>query len=265
MGIGFFVFMGLLFYNTVIMTVVASYSEPTRLPVRLGSAENLKRMAPVFIYGVESGYVSSLHYVPLDERGEPIPYERLEHESPDSQAIVAILTLDKKVKFYPNYRVYTKYQSVLSQKAVDLYPGKAESPWHEKNDPWYEMTMTLGEIVNFRTTGILPTMEPHEHMLKAINYDDPLYLVATVIFENRTSLRNIIHGIREVTDKIDQGGGNISLIVNKAQLVDSVNQTLVEADQLVNEVGEGLETLRENDTFVDMLAAWFSIVIGVFL
>ena len=250
------------------------------IPVRLSSAEGMRSGVPVFMHGVEVGNVGSLFYVTLDENDRPRPWHIAENETADGsagtsgrshgQTVIAILNLRRDLPYYPNYEVVTRYQTILSEKIVEVLPGNARGamPYGKIRPPEYGpegesfpeldvLKFSDRELQRFRLTGELPADQ--RVMLAASNYDDPLYLIASVIVENRRPLKEITGNLRDITEKLNQGNRNIALLVNRARLMEGTNGFLRDVIVLTQELREGVEDTRESRAAIEFLDALLAV------
>ncbi len=272
-GMSFFNFMAFLFTYTIFLGKIDWGGSVVHLPVRLASAEGMRSGVPVFMHGVEVGTVGSLYYVTLDEQGRPRDWatDLAGKERSHGQTVIAILNLQRKLPYYPNYEIITKYQTILSEKVVEVLPGNSTGPmpygktrdverYGPEGTPLPQldvMTLTSTELSRFHLLGQLPPARGE--MLRASNYDDPLYLIASVIVENRRPLKDITGNLRDITDKLNAGNRNIALLVNRARLMDGTNQFLRDVIVLTQEVREGVEDTRESRAAVEFLEALLAV------
>lgn len=265
-GMAFFNFMSFMFTFTIILGKVEWGGEVVHLPVQLTSAEGMRTGVPVFMHGVEVGSVGSLYYVTLDGAGRPRPWNVAKSVRSHGQTVIAILNLTRDLPYYPNYEVVTRYQTILSEKVVEVLPGNAvgEMPYGKTRAPEYGseavafpplnvMKFSMAELQRFHLYGELPAGD--REMLAASNYDDPLYLIASVIVENRRPLKEITGNLRDITEKLNQGNRNIALLVNQARLMDGTNGFLRDVIVLTQEAREGLEDTRESRASIEFLEA----------
>ncbi|MCR9142399.1 MAG: MlaD family protein [bacterium] len=269
-GLTFFNVMSFLFTYTIFLGKVDWRSEVVHLPVRLSSAEGLRTGVPVFMHGVEVGSVGSLYYVTLDANNRPRPWRTeaggAEATRSHGQTVIAILNMNRDLPYYPNYEVVTRYQTILSEKVVEVLPGNAvgEMPYGKTRPERYgppgqafpalnTMKFSTAELQRFHLSGELPADD--RQMLVASNYDDPLYLIASVIVENRGPLKQITGNLRDITAKLNQGNRNIALLVNRAKLLNGANGFLRDVIVLTQEAREGLEDTRESRAVIEFLEA----------
>lgn len=260
-GLGFYGAMAAMGFFTIIASGFAFDSRATRVPVRLLSGEGIRAGVPVYVKGVEAGSVHSLYYVTLDERGELRPWKA--RGDSHGQTVVAILTFNEPPVVYPNYTLITRYLSVLGSKVVELNPGSAAAevgePVHQQLD---YLQISLSDTARYRASGRLP--EDDRPMMVATNYDDPVYLIAQVLSENRGDLLRITRNLREVTDKLNLGQRNVALLVNQAQLAQNANGFVKDLVVLTQETRDGAEDLRESRAYIDFIDVLLTLT-GAFL
>lgn len=257
-GLAFFITMGFVGYGTIILQKTVAITRPTRLVVRLDTAEGMRPGAPVLILGVKKGLVAALSYLALDAAGNPIPWATAaDTGNVQGQAVFAVLDMADRVTVYKNHRIITRYPNVFSDKVVDIDPGHGQ-PADEINF----MEISAPELLAFRRGEGLPVVRG---TLAAVsNYDDPQYLIASVLGENRAPLRTIVHNVREITDKVNVGQGTVSAFVNDRSLNDESNKLFKTLVILTAEIREGLEDTRESRGSIDMLSA-IATIVGFFL
>ncbi len=256
-GLGFFLFLGLMMSRTIFEKKVAGIHGITYLVVRLKTAEGLKIGSPVSIDGVSSGSLSYLHYAPVDTDNWPIPYPEYStgrEDPPAGQTVMAVLAMNQDIVLYSNYKIISRYTSALSEKQIELIPGRLGPDTRLEN----MLELNEKELIAFRKTGILPN-KSGVTLARASNYDDPLYSIATVIVENRKSIRRITHNLAEVTDKINRGNGTIAALVNRPDFMNSTNGLLKNVIILVREISDGVEDTRESRATIDFLQSLITI------
>lgn len=265
-GGGFFSLLLMLLFFTIFLGKIDWRAEVVHIPVRLASAEGLRSGVPVFVHGVEVGSVGNLYYVTVDEFDRPRSWAvaREAEGGSHGQTVIAILHMRRDLPFYPNYEVVTRYQTILSEKVVEVGPGGAyrEFPYGKQRRPEHgpegtalqtirHLKFSTAELERFHRTGELP--DDDRKLLRASNYDDPLYLIASVIVENRRPLRQITGNLRDITTKLNTGNQNISLLINRAQLMEGTNGFLREVIVLTQELREGVEDTRESRAAIEFL------------
>lgn len=223
-------------------------------PVVLRSAEGIKIGSRVQVLGVDQGYVNFLQYTPLDAKGHIILSNDPATATPSaSQVVIAVLNMRTLPLLYSDYRIYTRYPAVISDKIIDIRPGSENSGaiidpvlWNSK------------EMLFFRKTGSLPGgNRPVQSLVQASNYDDPLTIVADVVNENRGDIRRIIRNIAQTTDKINTPGtGTASLLLHDPVLLDRTNASLRDLLVVLREGRLLAEDLRESQAPISFLEAY---------
>ncbi|MCP5480072.1 MAG: hypothetical protein H7A21_01445 [Spirochaetales bacterium] len=252
-GLAFFLALAIVSYFTIFVGAQVR-AGPVRLPVRLQTAEGLQAGVLVYVNGVEMGVVGSLHYMTLNRSGWPRPYAR-EHERSHGQTVIAVLYMRAPIVLYPDYRIVSRYLTVLSPRVIEIDPGSAnlESTGPDRRlAPVTPLTLNPDELALFRRKGYLPR-RTNEELLEASNYDDPLFLIASVVNENRSGIHEITANLRDITDKLNQGNHTVAALVNRADLVQGSNDFLKSVIILTEEVRGGAEDLRETRAAVDFL------------
>ncbi len=259
----FFLFMLLIGNYTIFASVGPSLPERIRLPVLIPTAEGLIKSSPVFSHGVRVGYVYSLTTVGLDKQGKPLSFKQNKPGAVYGQGIIAILSLSRDFLFYPNYRIVTRHHTILSEKFIEVLPGYAakwEKPLPGYRHPWPENTtnerpvdvlnLSFKEVQKFHQTGVMPQ---RDFLLNMSNYDDPLYLIASVIYENRNNLRHIFINLEDITSKINRGKGTASALINQKKLAIQLNKVLEESIYFTRTVRDGVESIRESNGVVELI------------
>ena len=260
-GLTFF----LILFGTLNFTIFANRSVSkatvTLIPVLLKTAEGIKEGTLAYSHGVHVGSVISLIRVKLGKKGNVLSNLQAQKSPSYGLGIIAVLSLNKNFIFYPNYRIITKHRTVLSEKIFEILPGDSED-WDTKKLPglpyiWPKsidkslsinnLELNYYELEKLKNTHELPQ---GKILLPASNYDDPLYLIATVIVENRANIFHLIKNTREITDKINDGTGSFSYFINRRELIDKTNATLEQSIYLINDARDGLEALRESDSTI---------------
>ena len=223
-------------------------------PIVLKSAEGIKIGSRVQILGVDQGYVNYLRYTPLDSQGRIILEKKNSTARPsESQVVIAVLNMRTLPLLYPDYRIYTRYPAVISDKIIDIRPGSEKA-----GEQIHPILWNSREMLFFRTTGSLPGgNRPVQTLVQASNYDDPLTIVADVVNENRGDIRRIVRNIAETTDKINTPGtGTVSILLHDPVLLDRTNASLRDLLVVVREGRLLAEDLRESQAPISFLEAY---------
>jgi hypothetical protein len=252
-GLAFFVSMGGIGYLTIVRENIRAVRKPVYLPVILSTADHMKIGSAVNVLGVPYGIIGSLHYVLIDQNGE--------HHLPDripeakrylirGQYVLAVLDLIDDIELYDNYRIFTRYPAIVSEKVVEINPGRKLD-----GEAFDALKYSTAETIRLRTEGIVPP-EGGAVMATALNFDDPLYTIASVVRENRKAIRMISSSLENITDKINRNGGTIARIVNDPILLRRADDLLNGTGELVGDGRDALEALRETRQPIDFLAAY---------
>lgn len=258
-GTIFWILVIILMSFTILMPAEKDRNLQYYFPVVLPSAEGIKIGSRVEILGVDQGYVNYLRFCPLDADGRIISDKSNERASED-QIVVAVLNMRHRPSLYSDYMIRTKYPAIISDKIIDIRPGSKE-----KGSPIDPILWNSNEVLFFRKTGNLPGgQRPREALVSAVNYDDPITIVADVIHENRGNIRRIIRNLAEVTDKINQpNGGTLSLLLNDPVLVDRLNTSLRDLIVVVREGDLLSEDLRESQAPISFLETYLFTILQV--
>ncbi len=220
------------------------------LPIVLPDASGIKHGTRVYVLGVDVGYVRYIGYVTIDQKGNLLNiHQCIECDNSRSyQLIIAVLNIRRKIEFYENYKIFAKMYNVIGEKVIEIDPGsKIESINQRKKelktlDVRY---LTINEFYQFFQTQYVNI---NIHQLPEIkNYDDPLTIVWSVINENRENLKKIFINTREATEKINNGHGTISLLLNENAIHENADGVLFEVILLIQFFGELAESLREHN------------------
>ncbi|MBW7857406.1 MAG: MCE family protein [Leptonema sp. (in: Bacteria)] len=246
-GISFWVAMSLLLLYTIVLPSEQDRKLQTYMPLFLESAQGLHEGSKVTILGVDYGTVMHLTYLPIDEKGRILTTQSTNHQV--GQKVLAILAVQSQVELHSSYKISTRYATVIAEKLVDIDPGKGIIP-----DVLPIDYLTSQEVFLLMKEGRLDLES--RVIPNAINYDDPLTAAADLVYENRLSIRQIFRNTREISDKINQGNGTISSLLNDANLMHQIEDGLLDTDLLVRD-GRGLyESLRESRTTIDLLEGY---------
>lgn len=252
-GLFFWIAMLLLFVYTIILPSENDRRAHIYMPVILKSAQGLREGSRVTVLGVEKGTVLHLTYLPVDRFGSIVTEEKSGEQY--GQKVLAILHLTDPVELWPDYRISTRYTTVISDKVVDIDPGSGSV---SEIIPF--SNLSPNEVFYLMKQGRISLAS--KRIPEAQNFDDPLTAVAEVLAENRIGLRQIIRNLREITDKINSGQGTIAALINDDRLIVGVQQTLLETDGLVRDGRDLYESLRESRASVDLLEGYLIPVIS---
>jgi len=256
-GIAFFAVMGFVGYFTIIKKNVKEVKRATYLPVILATADHLHAGSPVTILGVPAGFIGSLHYVIIDETGNHFePKEKYDIHDIQGQYVLAVLDLFDAVEIHENYKITTYYPTIASEKRVDIDPGMRR-PEETFSPRFY----SSGEILSLRSDRKIPPGES-KTILHATNSDDPLYLLSSLIRENRSPVRRITFSLAEISEKINRGRGTLGALVNNPELYKKGGHVLLAAKPILVDARDALESYRETTQTIDLLKTLWSILLA---
>ena len=259
-GATFFALLSAIGYFTIARGRTYALEKGVHMPVLLESAEGLRVGARVFVLGIQMGVVSSVHYVLTRADGSIIPWDDEGKTQPGNvsagQRVICVLDLLHDVRLYPNYTVSTRYPSPISQKMVAINPGRLG----ETNPDFRPMKLTQLQLRAFLRSGVLPDSGT---MIAAGNSDDPIYLAASLIADNRETLFRITSNLAEITRKVNEGRGSLAAILNQETLSRETNQSLAGLVIFLNEIRHGVEDTRESRAMTDFIAALLPVVFKV--
>lgn len=253
-GLSFWLGMAFVGYFTILTPKSLEVSRATYMPLRLATAEGMKLGAPVRMLGVEYGFLSSLHYMEVDETGWPIPWTgapRGRTGVPSGQIVIGIVDLVDRPLIYPDYEIFTRTDQPLAPKGVDIRPGNARSG--EELTP---LLLDQAERLHFTQTGILPR---RAKILAAKNFDDPLFQIAVILTENRDGIRRITYNSAQFTEKINHGDGTLALLLNRNDIYGGTDKVLKELIYFTGDARDLLESARESRQPVEFLETFITI------
>lgn len=247
---------------TVVMPAKRDLNLPYYLPIVIKNAHDIHHGTRVQILGVDQGYIKYIDYFPLDKDGNFIfisDCKDLCQDKTYDQILLAILNIRKELEFYENYRIYTRYNNVLGEKVIEIDPG---SKFVIKNQKKFEQKrieikyLTPNELFSLMNNQSIPLNK--KELLFASNYDDPVTIVAEVVYENRKTIQRIFKNTAEITHKINKGNGTIGLLLNEHIVLTNTDKTLLEIILLIRDLRESIESLREqkilSNTFSGILS-----------
>jgi phospholipid/cholesterol/gamma-HCH transport system substrate-binding protein len=235
---------------TVVMPAKRDLNLPYYLPIVIKNAHDIQLGTRVQILGIDQGYIKYIDYFPLDKDGNFIfisDCKDLCQDKTYDQILLAILNIRKELEFYENYRIYTRYNNVLGEKVIEIDPG---SKFVIKNQKKFEQKrieikyLTPNELFSLMNNQSIPLNK--KEILFASNYDDPVTIVAEVVYENRKTIQRIFKNTAEITHKINKGNGTIGLLLNEHIVLTNTDKTLLEIILLIRDLRESLESLREH-------------------
>ncbi len=270
-GLIFWLFMIILGNYAIFAARGSDIPTVIRLPVLLRNAEGIEKGAQVSVRGVHIGHVESLTYVDLNDKEEVIPFDKVNSKNSYGQGVIIILSIDRKLTFYPNYRVISKRSTILAGKKIEILTGNSPAegweepkvgqqfPWRGEID-WGKKVSVLEldywEAQAIRSEAII---SKKAHLVRVSNYDDPLYLFASVMHENKDNFFHGLQNVHDITHKINTGMGTIGKLLNRPEIDDKLNNLLKEFIYFTGEARDGLESLRESDSAVRFLFVAFTL------
>ncbi|MCS7206286.1 MAG: hypothetical protein NZ853_11385 [Leptospiraceae bacterium] len=255
LGIGFWLSVMGIGYFTVILPPKKDMNLNYYLPVVIENAHGIQVGTRVHVLGIDQGLVRYLDYFPIDENQNILfvsECEDLCQKQMKGQITIAVLNLRKSLEFYENYAIYSRYDSVIGEKVIEINPGSKiikkqnQTLQVKKIEPRYLFPKEFFDLLVQNYQGLQINSKT---LLRTINYDDPVTIIAEVIYENRESLRRIFSNLQEITHKINEGQGTIALLINDDSLVSEADMVLIEAIKFLQTYREGYESLRENKIF----------------
>jgi len=248
-GVSFWVAMALLLVQTIILPAEKDRRAHIYMPVILQSAQGLHDGSRVTVLGVDKGTVLFLTYLPVDRIGRIIIDADEISKEQSGQKILAVLFLDDPIELHSNYRISTRYTTVISEKVVDIDPGSGPV-----DDLLPVSYLTSTDVFYLMKQGRLTLAG--KTIPEALNYDDPLTAIADVLAENRQGIRVITSNLRNVTDKINTGNGTVAALINDRRLMNEVIEILADTDMLVRDGRDLFESLRESRASMDLLSGY---------
>ncbi len=235
---------------TILMPTKRDINLPYYLPVILENAHGIQIGTRVNILGVDQGYIKYIDYFPTDKQDNLIfisECKDLCREIIKEQIILIILNIRKNVEFYENYKLYSRYDRIIGQKVIEINPGnkfeikKNKKIYYKKLDVKY---LTSNEVLNIMLNQKINLNK--KYILSSTNYDDPITIIAQLIYENRYSLKRIFKNTADITGKINSGNGTLSILLNENEIHSNTDKALLETIFLIQVLREILESLREN-------------------
>lgn len=254
-GILFWIIISSIALLTIIMPAKKDIQLLYYLPIVLKNAHGIQIGTRVHILGVDQGFVKHIDYYPIDNKGNLILISNCENlceEKIKGQIILAILNIRKKIEFYQNYQLYTRYDNVIGEKVIEINPGsnleikKNIKKIFPKIEVLYLNSSEVLEIITNNKINL-----NKQQLIFSTNYEDPLTIFSEIIYENRKPLFKIFKNLAEATEKINSGKGTISLLLNENILLTETDKTLLEAILLLRDLREGLESIRENNILIN--------------
>ncbi len=250
---------------TIFMPAKKDLNLPYYLPVILENAHGIQQGTRVNILGVDQGYIKLIDYYPVDKEGNFIFISEcmdLCKEITVEQVILGVLNIRKKLDFYENYKLYTRYDNVIGGKVLEIDPGSKYTKNHNRvienkkiDIKYLESNELLNLILNQK-------IELNKNaLLQSTNYDDPVTIISYFIYENRETLRQIFKNTADITYKINRGKGTIALLINDDKILSNTDTTLLEGILLVKDLREILESLRENNILSKALYGSSSVIL----
>lgn len=208
------------------------------------NADGIKTGARVTILGVPAGTVVGLDLVSVDEKNQPA-----EDGSGVAQRVAVTIELRRPVKFYSNYQIAVKNETILSGKIIAIDPGSSRpGPDGQVPKTVDVLSPSTTDLKREGKTALQYTLAKGGGAfvnLQGESSGDPLAGLSEMISENRGDIRRTLNNVAEITQKINQGKGTIGLLVNDDELHRNANTVITDAQIVVRELRESLEDTRE--------------------
>lgn len=246
------ILVGILFFGALALAgffTIVSESGPfakkgSQLVLFFDNADGIKTGARVTVLGVPAGSVVDLALVPVDEKNQPA-----EEGKGVAQRVAVTIELRRPVKFYSNYQIAVKNETILSGKIIAIDPGSSRPNEAGRiAEPVEVLSPSTGDLKREGKTALQYTLSKGGGAyvnLQGESSGDPLAGLSEMIAENRGDIRRTLNNVAEITTKINQGKGTIGLLVNDDELHRNANTVLTDAQVVVRELRESLEDTRE--------------------
>lgn len=246
------ILVGILFFGALALAgffTIVSESGPfapkgNQMVLYFDNADGIKTGARVTILGVPAGTVVGLDLVSVDEKNQPA-----EDGRGVAQRVAVTIELRRPVKFYSNYQIAVKNETILSGKIIAIDPGSSR-PGPDGLIPKTVdvLSPSTTDLKREGQTALQYTLAKGGGAyvnLQGESSGDPLAGLSEMISENRGDIRRTLNNVAEITQKINQGKGTIGLLVNDDELHRNANTVLTDAQIVVRELRESLEDTRE--------------------
>ncbi len=247
-GILFFGALALAGFFTIISEAGPFAKKGNMLVLYFDNADGVKTGSRVTVLGVPAGAVTDLNLVGVDKNGQPV-----KEDSPDAvaQKVAVTIEIRRPVKFYSNYKIAVKNETILSGKIIAIDPGSIK-PGEDGRIPEAIAVMapSTTDLQKERKSALEKRLENPSQKgafvdLKGESSGDPLAGLSEMIAENRGYIRLKLNNVAEINTKINSGKGTLGLLVNDDELHRNANTVLTDAQVVVRELREGLEDTRE--------------------
>lgn len=205
----FFIFVLFLFNLTIIKKADKESTNPYRMKLYYSKVEDIKQGTPVYIHGVEKGYVREIDIVAANK----IPDKHFVERGKD-KVIELTLALNEPISLWNNYRVSFISISIFSARALNLDPGYYLDEKSTFANPVYSFDRSA------------PNYQPLAYYYESFSPGASLLMQ-----ENKKNLKNITRDLNEITNKINSfpSKGTLSRLVNSNELhsnfLETVNDT----------------------------------------
>lgn len=252
-GVFFWIAMALILIRTVVLPADSSRATRVFIPLVLQNAQGVRDGTRVSVRGVDWGTVVHLRYFAISREGDLLPQAA---RAAAGQVVLAIVRLNSAIDIYPNYRVRTLNAGVISGKHIDIDPGSGSAA-----SILAPRIMATRDVSRLIKTGELHLSR--SEALEAGNFDDPMTVVADVLYENRDGVRQIIRNSRQITDRLNRGNGTVAALLNDDRLHRGLNEILGDSKDLTRDGGALLESFRETRAFLDLISVVPSILLSL--
>lgn len=246
------ILVGILFFGALALAgffTIVSESGPfakkgNQMVLYFDNADGIKTGARVTVLGVPAGTVVDLALVSVDEKNQPA-----EDGKGIAQRVAITIELRRPVKFFSNYQIAVKNETILSGKIIAINPGSSR-PGEDGQPPRIleVLTPSTADLKREGQTALQYTLAKSGGTfvnLQGESSGDPLAGLSEMISENRGDIRRTLNNVAEITTKINQGKGTIGLLVNDDELHRNANTVITDAQIVVRELRESLEDTRE--------------------
>ncbi|MCE9597413.1 MAG: MlaD family protein [Spirochaetia bacterium] len=246
------ILVGILFFGALALAgffTIVSESGPfakkgNQTVLYFDNADGIKIGSRVTVLGVPAGTVTDLSLIGVDDQRRPVA----EETQAVAQRVAVTIELKRPVKFYSNYKIAVKNETILSGKIIAIDPGSIRAGEDGKIPEVVKvLAPSTSELQSESKTALQHRIEKGAGYtdLQGESSGDPLAGLSEVLAENRTDIRRTLNNVAEITTKINQGKGTVGLLINDDELHRNANTVLTDAQIVVRELRESLEDTRE--------------------
>lgn len=224
----FFIVLVVSFYLTIIQTADYKSKYPYKMKLYYSRIDGIKQGTDVYVNGVLYGMVDDINTIPANEVPDPRYLDKEEEK-----AIELTLVVEKPITLWDNYNIRFRNQTSFSGRSIEINPGGF--------DPLEPGVYNQKDI---------DAMTKKMESPPSVGYFEDFFSGTNKLMrENQQDIRKTVVNLRSVSDKMNHGTGDLSMIINNDSMYCAINETMNDIGIIAKEArwyAEGIKHVDNN-------------------